>query len=237
VALRVLTWNLFHGRAVPGAGRDLLDEFAAALAQWEWDVALLQEVPPWWPAALGQALDARERHVLTSRNALLPLRRALAVRWPDLIKSNGGGCNAILVRDGGSDTVAEHRAQRLRVYPERRWLHAVRLPDGTWVGNLHLTVHDDRRARREAAVAGATMLSWSAGAPAVLGGDFNVRGLTLEGLVQAAGHDVDLLFACGLRAAGAAEVLERGHLSDHAPVRVTLAPAVSSRTRTCVRPR
>ena len=56
--MRVLTWNLFHGRAVPPAGRDLAREFAAALAAWEWDVALLQEVPPWWPPALGRACGA-----------------------------------------------------------------------------------------------------------------------------------------------------------------------------------
>ena len=49
MAFRVLTWNLFHGRSVPGARRSLLDEFAARLAEWEWDVALLQEVAPWWP--------------------------------------------------------------------------------------------------------------------------------------------------------------------------------------------
>ena len=81
--MRVLTWNLLHGRSVPPAGRDLFDEFADALAGWEWDVALLQEVPPWWPPALGVRLDADERLVLTSRNALLPARRAVATRWPD----------------------------------------------------------------------------------------------------------------------------------------------------------
>jgi endonuclease/exonuclease/phosphatase family metal-dependent hydrolase len=40
----VLTWNLFHGRAVPEERRSLLAEFASRLASWEWDVALLQEV-------------------------------------------------------------------------------------------------------------------------------------------------------------------------------------------------
>ena len=59
MSLRVLTWNLKHGRAVPPAGRDLFDEFAAALAGWEWDVALLQEVPPWWPAPLARRLGRR----------------------------------------------------------------------------------------------------------------------------------------------------------------------------------
>ena len=37
--MRVLTWNLKHGRAVPSAGRDLFDEFAAALGGWDWDLA------------------------------------------------------------------------------------------------------------------------------------------------------------------------------------------------------
>src|SRR5947209_217611 len=125
--LRVLTWNFWHGRSDPAAGRDLLPEFSAALQGWEWDVALLQEVPPWWPGALAQRLQdhVEHRQVLTSRNALLPVRRALAIRWPDLIKSNGGGANAILVRD---ISVAEHRTRRLCWWPERRQLHAVRLP-------------------------------------------------------------------------------------------------------------
>ncbi|HEY1566301.1 MAG TPA: endonuclease/exonuclease/phosphatase family protein, partial [Solirubrobacteraceae bacterium] len=68
--LRVLTWNLFHGRSVPRAGGDLLDAFAAALQDWEWDVALLQEVPPWWTAPLAERLGAEYRQALTSRNAL-----------------------------------------------------------------------------------------------------------------------------------------------------------------------
>ena len=58
--LRVLTWNLFHGRSVPGRA-GLFDEFAAALASWEWDVALLQEVPPWWPRRLAAAPEAASR--------------------------------------------------------------------------------------------------------------------------------------------------------------------------------
>ena len=98
VRLRVLTWNLMHGRAVPGVGRDLLADFGDALDDWAWDVALLQEVPPWWPAMLARRLHAEYRMVLTSRNELLAARRAIAVRWPDVIKSNGGGANAILVR-------------------------------------------------------------------------------------------------------------------------------------------
>lgn len=212
--LRVLTWNLLHGRSVPPAGHELFDEFAAALSGWEWDVALLQEVPPWWPAMLGERLAADQRSVLTSRNALLPLRRAVAVRRPDLIKSNGGGANAILVR---SDTVLEHRWRRLCVWPERRWVHAIRLDRaGAWVGNLH-----GGGPMRDALRAAASVTRWAGAAPIVLGGDFNIRDLRLEGFEYAGGFSVDHVLARGLRPVGSA-VLERGRLSDHAPVVVDL---------------
>jgi endonuclease/exonuclease/phosphatase family metal-dependent hydrolase len=220
--LRALTWNLLHGRCDPPAGRYLLEEFTAALAGWEWNAALLQEVPPWWPPLLAERLGADHRLVLTSRNSALPLRRALATRWPDLIKSSGGGANAILVR---GDPIVSHRTLRLRTLPERRQLLGVRLSSGIWVGTLHASVRDDAGARREAAVAARAMLRWSAGAAVVLGGDFNVRSLTLDGLDHAGGHDVDHVFVDGLKATGPAEVLDRGILSDHAPVAVTLCRA------------
>src|SRR5919107_380113 len=139
--MRVLTWNLFHGRAVPPAGRSLEADFAAALAGWDWDVALLQEVPPWWPARLATSYDV----ALTSRNALLPVRRALAQRWPDVMKSGGGSGNAILLR--GGERIAVRARRRLRLRPERRVMHAVRLePSGLWVANLHAQVHSRPRA-------------------------------------------------------------------------------------------
>jgi endonuclease/exonuclease/phosphatase family metal-dependent hydrolase len=227
VRVRALTWNLMHGRSQPPAGRDLLDDFAAALAGWEWDVALLQEVPPWWPEALAARLGQGAQHtsVLTSRNELLALRRALAVRWPDSIKSAGGGANAMLVRRADL-RIAEHRTLLLCRWPERRRLHAVRLvADGrdVWVGNLHATVHDDPAARRESEQARVAMVRWAAGAPFLLGGDFNVRGLALAGLVTAANHDVDYILVAGLETVGKAQVLDRGALSDHAPVAVTLS--------------
>jgi endonuclease/exonuclease/phosphatase family metal-dependent hydrolase len=223
VVLRVLTWNLMHGRSRPPAGRYLLDEFAAALAGWEWQLALLQEVPPWWPYELCSRLGpgVEYRCVLTSRNALLPLRRAIALRLPDVIKSNGGGANAVLVRDGAL-RVAEHRTLRLALWPERRWLQAVRLTaDGLtlWAGNLHASGRNQDEALR----AREAMLSWAGAAPLILGGDFNLRELTLSGLARPAGHDVDYVFARGLDPVDAATVLDRGKLSDHAPVAVTLA--------------
>ena len=225
--VRVLTWNLFHGRAVPPAGRELFDEFADALRGWEWDVALLQEVPPWWPPALATRLDAAQRYVLTSRNFALPIRRAIATRRPDVIKSNGGGANAILIR---GDTIAEHRIRRLSIWPERRWMHAVRMDRaGAWMANLH-----GGGSLRDVHGAAAAARAWAGAAPLVLGGDFNIRGLTLDGFERAAGHEVDYVFVRDLTPPGAsrAEVLDHGHLSDHAPVRAALmsSPAPSPRS-------
>jgi endonuclease/exonuclease/phosphatase family metal-dependent hydrolase len=222
--LCVLTWNLKHGRAVPSAGHDLFDEFAAALARWDWDVALLQEVPPWWPPLLGVRLGADWRLVLTSRNLGLRVRRALATRWPDAIRSSGGGCNAALVR-GGRFTIASHRRRRLAWVPERRWLIGVQLtgPSSPWAGNVHLTGGRGDAAVREAAAAAAAVVKWAGGAPVVLGGDFNLRSLSLSGFEAAASSGVDHVFARGLHVVGEPEVLDRGRLSDHAPVRVALA--------------
>jgi endonuclease/exonuclease/phosphatase family metal-dependent hydrolase len=230
--VRVVTWNLFHGRAVPGAGRSLLDEFSVALAAWPWDVALLQEVPPWWPAPLARAAGATERHALTSRNSFPAARRYVAERWPDLIKSNGGGANAILVR--GAPPL-ERRRLTLRRLPERRVAQAVRLADGTWVANLHAQVHSERRAQADLAKAARAVTAWAASGPAgsappiVLGGDTNTRRPVAPGFVVAGGHDVDFVLARGLTAPARPEVLQRGPLSDHAPVVVALhRPAEAS---------
>ncbi len=198
--------------------RSLLDEFAQTLAGWEWDVALLQEVPPWWPPLLAGAAGAQWRSRLTSRNFGLWLRREISSRNPDLLKANGGGCNAILVRG----SVLEHRAVRLCLRPERRFAHGVRLADGSWVVNVHTSTHHEAWARRDALKAVAFAERWAAGAPLLFGGDVNLRGKPeLPGLRRLGGNHVDHLYSEG-RPALRVEVLDRGRLSDHPPVRVTL---------------
>jgi endonuclease/exonuclease/phosphatase family metal-dependent hydrolase len=219
--LRVLTWNLFHGRSVPASGRYLLDEFAARLAGWQWDIALLQEVPPWWAPALARVAGADERHVLTSRNFALGLRRFVAVRWPDLIRSNGGGANAILVRGGA---IEQHASARLRRWPERRWAHGVRLGNGVWAVNVHASVASRDPDQRDVILAARLALEWAGDAPLVFGGDLNHGSPRVPGMVHVAGHHVDHLFARGLVAAGPAERLEHGGLSDHEPLAVDLRP-------------
>lgn len=217
--LTVLTWNLMHGRAQPPAGRDLQSQFCLALAGWEWDVALLQEVPPWWPPALAGALGAEHRLVLTSRNSLPTLRRQIAVRRPDLIKSNGGGANAILAR---RDRIVAHRVRRLRRWPERRWMHGVRLACGIWVVNVH-AAGNEARAGRDGQLTADTALHWAQGGPLTVGGDFNLRRPQFPGLRHAAERDVDHVFvADGVQVEGGYRVLERGTLSDHPPLAVTV---------------
>ena len=222
---RILTWNLFHGRAIPPAGRSLLAEFGAALAGWEWDVALLQEVPHWWAPRLGAATGAEHRRALTARNWLPPVQRALAQRFPDALKSGAGGSNVILARR----QITEHRRRRLRCRPERRVVHAVGLSDGMWAANFHATVHDPPRAAADIERARAAAIEWAGGEPVVVGGDFNVRHPHLPGFVLAGSSKVDHVFARGLEPAGQAEILEPGDLSDHAPLAVTLRPASGRR--------
>ena len=218
MALRILTWNLFHGRSVPETPRSLLPDFAALIAGWEWDVALLQEVLPWWPTELARASGASMRMALTSRNVLPPLQRRLAEARPDVFKSWAGGSNAILVR---GHAIVEHRIVRLRFTPERRVAHGVRLDDGTWITNLHAQAHVERLAQADVDRAGEATTYAADGAPTILGGDLNLRGEpTAFGYRHLAGHWVDHVLGRGFRAAGRAHTLHRGTLSDHAPLTV-----------------
>jgi endonuclease/exonuclease/phosphatase family metal-dependent hydrolase len=196
-----------------------LAEYAATIAGWEWDVALLQEVPPWWPPLLAAAAQAEHRSALTSRNSLLPLRRAIASRAPDVLKANGGGANAILARV----PIGEHRQVELTRRPERRVAHGVRLIDGGWVVNLHATLRPEEGTRADVARAVA---AWADAPRLILGGDFNLRKVDAPGLDHIAGNGVDHILARGWRGE-AAEVLDADRLSDHRPVSAHLASPVS----------
>jgi endonuclease/exonuclease/phosphatase family metal-dependent hydrolase len=214
--MKVLTWNLFHGRAVPEIRRSLLPEFSTMLAGWDWDAALLQEVPPWWPPRLAAACGAAQRTRLTSRNWLLPLRRLIAERRPDLIKSNGGGANAILVRRA---TIAEHRTHRLRFWPERRFLHAVRLESGLWLANVHATANPKSLTRKDMVEASETLVRWAGAAPVIFGGDANVPDPDVPGFIDVGGHGIDRFFVHGpVSVVTPPRTLPRHGLSDHAPV-------------------
>src|SRR5688572_1373557 len=146
--MRVLSWNLYHGRDLPpdpalftrrsrllgrrevGAthaqvNRPLLDEFAGVLDRLEWDVALLQEAPPRWFAELARRTRSHGLRVLTSRNWWPALQGRLADWNPDLIASSEGGSNQLLVRRPGE--ILEHRRLTLTLWPERRRMQWARL--------------------------------------------------------------------------------------------------------------
>lgn len=268
--VRALTWNLFHGRDFPPdpalftwrsrllrrpehdatrlqLNRDLRREFASLLASWHWDVALLQECPPWWKAPLAAACGASAHRALTSRNWFLPITSVLAAWNPDLLASWGGGSNLTLVR--GAE-IAERRTLVLRRLPERRAMAFARLASGICVANLHAS-GPDHLAEPEIATAAERAVEWAAGAPLLFGGDLNLRpddsGVFAElerryELRPALPGSIDHLLARGLdvaeapRALGATarEVHVDGfavRLSDHAPVSATFRAHGSRETR------
>lgn len=197
--VRVVSWNLFHGRdhppekelftlrsrllGLPERGdthaqvnRVLRDEFETVLARDPWDLALLQEAPPRWLAPLGRACRASGVLGLTSRNWLAPLRAWIAERNPDLIASNEGGSNQVLARGPWRICAVERMTLRLR--PERRALLMVRLQDGDrelTVGTLHATTGDEPSAGEDLLAAAARIVDFAEKEPLILGGDFNLK--------------------------------------------------------------
>ena len=178
--MRVLSWNLFHGRDFPvevDYKRSLHAEFAALLARFDWDVALLQEAPPRFFRELAFKSGAQGVMVKTSRNQLGFLRGWIADHAPDLIKSGEGGSNQVLFRPPW--TVVEERSLTLARWPERRRMMWLKLRDGdgatVCVSNLHASAHKPARAAQEVERAARAALEWSGGRPLIFGGDFNVR--------------------------------------------------------------
>ena len=94
---------------------------------------------------------------------------------------------------------------------------------GGWVVNVHSHNHPEAAALADTQAAIAAAREWAGGMPLVFGGDVNLKRPEFPGLVRVAGNHVDHLFTDGRAAAGKAQVINRGVLSDHPPVAVTLA--------------
>jgi Endonuclease/Exonuclease/phosphatase family len=265
VRVRALSWNLFHGRDFPPdpalftwrsrllriternathlqVNGDLFDDFAAAIAGADWDVALLQECPPRWAGPLADECAADAHRTLTSRNSFGALRTLLARLNPDLIGSNEGGSNLTLVRRR-FDEIADRRELVLSPGPdpERRTMAFTTLGSGQCVANLHAST-GDAAAADELRAAARRCLEW-AGAAVILGGDFNVRPrqsdvfgeLAELGFSLPADPDaIDHLLGAALEVAEPAAAWPPGRreahreglairLSDHAPIEATFA--------------
>lgn len=197
VEIGAITWNLFHGRDFPPdpalhtwrsrigraternathvqVNRELLREFAQVLGDARWGVALLQECPPRWSAALASACEASAQRSLTSRNWLGSVRNVLAGWNPDLLGSWEGGSNLTLVRGLGGDGPLDQRDLVLRRLPERRTMAFARLDTGLCVANLHASTRPSLAAA-DVRHAVETAVAWAGESPLILGGDFNLR--------------------------------------------------------------
>jgi len=196
--LRLLTWNVFHGRDWPPEpeirvraqkgnwrrgpirGReyeqvnwDLFEEFAELVDGAGWDVALFQEFPPSWKAKMARACGADAHRVLSGRNWLQPLTSAIG-RWrPDLLGAWEGGSNATLAR-GAAGGIVERRRIVLTWRPELRVMALTRLESGICAANLHVSTNWGS-AERELLSGAERAIQFAGGQPLVFGGDFNVR--------------------------------------------------------------
>ena len=200
-----------------------------------WDVALLQEAPPRWRAALARELGAQSAITLTSRNFGAPIRSWIADRWPNIIKSNEGGSNQLLVRSPWR--IVETREHTMTRRPERRRMLWARLagPGGAAlaVANLHGSVDSVPGAREQVLRAAECAVEWAGDLPLLLGGDLNLRPSrqpeVFEELTRGFGFSaptapdaIDHLLARGL---DVSEPSRRGpelRLSDHAYVTATV---------------
>jgi endonuclease/exonuclease/phosphatase family metal-dependent hydrolase len=267
--LRALTWNLFHGRDRPPnpvletwrsrllrtserdsthvqVNRDLFEEFARLIGAAGWDVALLQECPPRWTAALAARTAAEGHAVLTARNSLAPLRTLLARLNPDLIASNEGGSNLTLVR--GEIRTRRELELSPGPRPERRAMAFTRAAPASTdieicIANLHASAGRRLRAvaEQEVLLAAERACEWAGESALLLGGDLNLRPEETDvfdrlgeehGFTQPTRGLLDHLLVRNLQVVEDAaawpaerrEIAEAGlaiRLSDHAPVQAT----------------
>ena len=199
--LKVISWNIFHGRDAPPdralytwrsrltrrtergsthlqVNRELLPEFATLLGEPnpDWDIAILQECPPRWADELSRRLDADLHLSLTSRNTWPRLRAAIARRNPDLIASGEGGSNLTLVRHRAGRIVTRRElAIRRGPRPERRTMALTTLENGLSIANLPATNDQPDLAAEELRLAASTALRWAGDDPLIFAGDFNLR--------------------------------------------------------------
>ena len=146
-SIRVVTWNLFHGRdGLPGLGatrrstwlrrpeddgvhlhlnRKLTDLMAERLATWSPDICALQEVPT---AGIRRIAEITGMHpVWTTTGPLVGpvrMRDALAAYNPDLWRTHEGNANVILV--GPRMALVEGSQRVVRLNPVRTILRTAR---------------------------------------------------------------------------------------------------------------
>ena len=163
--IRIVTWNLFHGRdGLPGLGatrrstwrripeddgvhmhvnHKLTDLMARRLAAWEPDVCALQEVTTSAVRRIARLTGMRPEWTATGP-LIGParLRDALAARNPDLWRTHEGNANVILL--GRRLTMVDGSRRSVRLNPVRDILRAARSP-GLERGELVRYLPEPRR--------------------------------------------------------------------------------------------
>jgi endonuclease/exonuclease/phosphatase family metal-dependent hydrolase len=219
VALLVRTWNLFHGNAVPPERRAFLREMIVLATRDHPDVVCLQEVPVW---ALGR-LESWSGMQSVGAVAAPPLLRSAELgRW--ITEANHGLLRSAVTGEALATLVApQHRVveEQTRDVGPNRVLLGVRLADGPFIGNFHVTGGATAEGQF------ARVVELAEGDAVVLAGDVNLRPpYDLTGFSEPLPDSIDQIVVRGLpSSAPVAWPSERRRidgrlLSDHAPVEV-----------------
>ncbi len=219
------TWNLYHGRTKPPSGRTYLERMVRLVTEGA-DLVGLQEVPVWGLTRLHGWSGMAAFGAIARPPRLGAFGRRLTERAPDVFRSAfSGQANALLVRAPlralGEPRVVELRRRGVL---ERRVCQLVRLRAeraNMLVANFHATAHVEVLAREEVAQVAKAVAGEE---PAIVCGDFNVRGQGLPGFSPPL-PGIDQVLVRGLELARGPQAWRRERraldgvlLSDHAPV-------------------
>jgi endonuclease/exonuclease/phosphatase family metal-dependent hydrolase len=235
----IRSWNLFHGNTSPPGRRAYLEEMVRLASADHPDVLLLQEVPGWAVARLG---DWSGMQVVTdlARGPRLPsaFARRLTALHTGLFRSLfTGQANAILVASGigisdRSVLVLNPRKGLGIGIGERRICQIVRLaPPGAstlLLGHLHTTNVAGAAAEQAARAAEHILALAEPGEPIVLAGDFNVTPRLAHLGFSEAGTAIDHILVRGGQPSAVRtwpderRRLDGMLLSDHSPIELDL---------------
>jgi endonuclease/exonuclease/phosphatase family metal-dependent hydrolase len=217
----VRTWNVFHGNAVPPERRAFLRQMIELVTRDDPDVVCLQEVPVW---AFGRLESWSGMQSVTAVGAPPLLRSAELGRW--LTEVNHGLLRSAVTGEGLAILVAPRHAvveENRRDVGANRVLLGVRLGDGLFVGNFHVTggaVANEQFAR---------VVELAEGDRVVLAGDVNLRPpYDLVGFSEPLPESIDQIFVRGLPSSTPIawpterRCIDGRLLSDHAPVEVSV---------------
>jgi endonuclease/exonuclease/phosphatase family metal-dependent hydrolase len=210
----VRTWNLFHGNTHPPQRRAFLREMVRLVTEDDPDVVCLQEIPV-WALRLLEHWSGMQRVSCVARRPRIPLGR-----WPTelhhgLFRSAFTGEGAAILASRRY-RLSDRRHAVVSGEGLRRIVHGVRLDDGIYVANAHITADHAQLERVFEFVEDEPRV--------VLAGDFNLAGEGLPGFSTPLPGSIDQILVRGLPARSPQLWSEdrrrwqRHLLSDHAPI-------------------